>query len=70
MGAIATSEEELLTASEFAKRMNIRESTVRAWLLSRKICKIKVGRRLVRIPAREVDRLIREGMIPAREERQ
>jgi excisionase family DNA binding protein len=69
MRTIATNEDELLTASEFAKRMNMKESTVRAWLLSRKICKIKIGRRLVRIPVREVDRIIREGLIPAREKR-
>ena len=60
---------ELLTVPEAARRLALRESTVRAWLLRRRISKVRVGRRAVRVPAAEIERLIREGTVPAREER-
>jgi excisionase family DNA binding protein len=61
---------DLLTVPEAARRLALRESTVRAWLLRRRISKVRVGRRAVRIPAAEIERLIAEGTVPAREERQ
>jgi len=61
--------QELLRVSEAAKLLAVRESTVRAWLLARRIGRIRVGRRSVRIPMTEIDRLIQEGTIPAREQR-
>jgi excisionase family DNA binding protein len=60
--------ESLLTVSQYASRINIKESTVRAWLLAGKLCKVKVGPRLVRIPEREVERVIDEGFVAARKE--
>jgi excisionase family DNA binding protein len=60
---------EFLRVEEFAARLNIKPSTARAWLLRRRIAKIRVGSRAVRIPASEVDRILSEGMIPARENR-
>jgi excisionase family DNA binding protein len=59
----------LLTVPETAQRLAVKESTIRAWLLTRRLCKVRVGRRAVRVPASEVDRLIAEGLVPAREER-
>jgi excisionase family DNA binding protein len=38
-------DERLLTAQEFASLLNVKISTVRAWLLARRISKIRVGRR-------------------------
>jgi excisionase family DNA binding protein len=70
MRNIATAEETLLTAAEFARRMSIKEATVRSWLLRGKLSKVKVGTHLVRIPSTEVDRVIRDGFVPARKERQ
>jgi len=58
----------LLTVPEAAARLALRESTVRAWILRRRISKVRVGRRAVRVPAAEIERLIREGTVPAREE--
>jgi excisionase family DNA binding protein len=58
----------LLTIPEVAQQLAIKESTVRAWILTRRLGRVKVGRRAVRVPASEVDRLIAEGLIPARRE--
>jgi len=60
---------ELLRVDDFAARLNIKPSTARAWLLRRRIAKVRLGSRAVRIPASEVSRLIAEGLIPARERR-
>jgi excisionase family DNA binding protein len=59
----------LLRIEQFAALLNIKESTARAWLLSRRVCKVRVGRRAIRIPASEVDRIISDGIVPAREDR-
>jgi excisionase family DNA binding protein len=69
MRNIAAPEETLLTAAEFAKRMNIKEATVRSWLLRGKLSKVKVGARLVRIPSTEIGRIMCDGFVPARKER-
>lgn len=60
---------ELLRVAEFAARLNIKPSTARAWLLRRRIAKVRVSARAIRIPASEVERLVAEGTIPAREPR-
>ena len=52
------------TAQELAKLFRLQERTIRGWISERKIDVIKVGTS-VRIPAREVLRLIREGLRPA-----
>jgi excisionase family DNA binding protein len=62
--------ERLLRVSEGAKELALKESTLRAWILSRRISVVRIGRRAIRIPASEVARLIEEGTIPAREGRQ
>lgn len=56
----------LLTIREAAERTNNRESTWRAWVLKRRVVVIKIGRS-VRIPESEIERMIKEGTIPARE---
>ncbi len=62
-------QQRLLRVSEAAELLAVRESTVRAWLLKRRLGKVRVGRRAVRIPFTEIDRLIAEGSVPARAER-
>ncbi len=59
----------LLRVSEAAELLAVRESTIRAWLLTRRLAKVRLGRRAVRIPATEVERIIAEGTVPAREPR-
>lgn len=61
--------ESLLTVPEVAARLAVKESTIRAWLLTRRLCKVRVGRRAVRVPASEIDRIIAEGLVPMRKER-
>jgi excisionase family DNA binding protein len=56
----------LMNVREFAKCLGITTSCVRRWLLEGKIAKVKLGR-LVRIPSEERERLIREGLQPARQ---
>jgi excisionase family DNA binding protein len=59
-------EQQLLTVSKAAERLAMKESTIRAWLLARRLSRVRVGRRAVRIPASEVERIIAEGTVPAR----
>ena len=55
----------LLSIPEFSAPLGVKDSTTRRWLLERKIAFVKVGR-LVRIPETELDRIISEGLRPAR----
>jgi excisionase family DNA binding protein len=59
----------LLTVAQTAALLAVKESTIRAWLLARRLSRVRVGRRAVRIPATEVERIIAEGTIPAQERR-
>jgi len=52
--------EQLLTIPEAALRWRVKERTVRRWLRLRKVTFVKIGS-LVRIPEREIDRVICEG---------
>ena len=59
----------LLTVAEFAEALGMTQAGVRRWVLERRICTIRLGR-LCRIPAEEVDRLVAEGLRPAKPRRQ
>jgi excisionase family DNA binding protein len=50
----------LLTINEFADALRVKASCVRRWIEEEKITIVHVGR-LVRIPAMEVTRIIRQG---------
>ena len=56
----------LLTVHEVAERLNLRESTIRMWLLKRRLPRVRCGR-AVRVPAEAVERFIQENTISARE---
>jgi excisionase family DNA binding protein len=58
---------ELLTIPEAASLLRLRPSTIRAWVLRRKVPYCKVGR-LVRIRRADVDSLIAASVVPARQE--
>lgn len=60
---------ELLRVEEAAELLNVKPSTVRAWLLRRKLPHVKVGRRAVRIPREALVKLITESTIPAKADR-
>ena len=59
----------LLNVREFAASFGCTASCARRWISERRIVSIKIGRRLVRIPESEVERLIAEGLRPVRREK-
>jgi excisionase family DNA binding protein len=65
-GGLLVTYDHLLTVREVAERLALKEATIRAWLLARRIASVRVGRRAVRIPCSEVDRVVAEGFVPAR----
>jgi excisionase family DNA binding protein len=56
----------LLTVAEAAEELNLKISTVRAWLALRKLPRVNCGR-AVRIPADAVAQFIERNTVPARE---
>lgn len=58
----------MLSIAEAARRLGLKEGTVRLWISRRKIAHVKLGR-AVRVPQEEIERLIRENTIPARPKR-
>jgi excisionase family DNA binding protein len=58
----------LTSVNQFAEALGVTQACVRRWLLERRITFTKIGR-LVRIPSSEVDRLIAEGLRPAKPRR-
>jgi excisionase family DNA binding protein len=58
-------ENSLLTVAEAASLLRLRPSTMRAWVLRRKIPYVKVGR-LVRLRRADVEALIAASVVPAR----
>jgi excisionase family DNA binding protein len=58
----------LLTVAETAEALNLKISTVRAWLAKRKLPRVSVGR-CVRVPSDAIALFIERHTIPAREER-
>jgi len=54
----------LLTVAETAEALNLKISTVRAWLAKRKLPRVNCGR-AVRIPAQAVEEFITQNTIPA-----
>jgi predicted DNA-binding transcriptional regulator AlpA len=55
----------LLSAPEFAKRIGMSEVWVRKAIGRRTLTVIKVGKRAVRIPESEAERIMRTNVIPA-----
>jgi excisionase family DNA binding protein len=58
----------LLTVLEAAEALNLKPSTIRAWLSRRKFPRVKCGR-AVRIPTEAIAQFIERNTVPAREER-
>jgi excisionase family DNA binding protein len=55
----------VLTVAKAAERLGLKEGTLRIWLYQRKLAYVKLGR-AVRVPESEVERLVRENLVPAR----
>lgn len=60
---------ELFRVEEAAEFLNVKPSTIRAWLLRRKLPRVKVGDRCVRIPREALEKLIADNTIPAHQAR-
>lgn len=52
------------TVAQAAVELNLSTSTLRAWILHRRIGVVKLGR-AVRVPATEIRRLLDQGFVPA-----
>jgi hypothetical protein len=59
--------EELITMPEFSRALKIKDCITRKWILLSNIRYFKLGAKLIRIPASEIERLLSE--IPARQVR-
>lgn len=59
-------QQQLLTVAETAERLRLKPSTIRAWILNRRIRYVKMGGRVL-IQARDIDALIEESLVPAGE---
>ena len=56
----------LLRVEEAAQFLNVKPSTIRAWLLRRKLPCVRVSQRAVRIPLDALEQLVSQNTIPAR----
>jgi excisionase family DNA binding protein len=54
----------LLTIQETAEALRMKVSTIRAWILRRRLNSFRIGR-AVRIPAEEIERILHDGLRPA-----
>jgi excisionase family DNA binding protein len=57
--------QKLLSVDVFAETLSLSAKTIRVWIAARKIARVKLGR-AVRIPVSEADRLIANGLEPAK----
>ncbi len=60
--------EQLLTVKEAAQRLSLHPQTVRDMIYSREIDCVRLGR-AVRIPIEQVEKIIRDGYCPKKENR-
>jgi len=58
----------LLTVVQASDALALKPSTIRAWILRRKLPYVHVGR-AVRIPADAIEKFIAENTVPAREDK-
>jgi excisionase family DNA binding protein len=58
----------LLSVSQAAEILGVKVGTVRLWVSKRRLAHVKLSR-CVRIPEAEINRLICESTVPAREDR-
>jgi excisionase family DNA binding protein len=58
-------DDQLLTIKDAAARLTLKPSSLRRWILRRKIEHVKISPRAVRIPLRAVEKILDEGYCPA-----
>ncbi len=57
-----------LNVREVAGALGLSESTIRSWLAQRRLGFVRLGR-AIRIPVEEIDRVLAQGAVPAKERR-
>ncbi len=57
-----------LSVREHAGALGLSESTIRSWLAQRRLGFVRLGR-AIRIPVEEIDRVLAQGAVPAKERR-
>jgi len=58
-----------LTVDEAAQRLGLKVVTIRSWIASRAIGHVKLGKRAIRVPEGEIEKLVDRGFVPALPER-
>jgi excisionase family DNA binding protein len=58
---------QLETIDTFAQKLNMSPHTIRAWIAQHRLGYVKLGA-AIRIPTSEIERLVKSGFTPAREE--
>ena len=56
----------LLSVAEAAQALGLKPATLRVWIARRRVAHIKLGRS-VKVPPAEIERLIRDNFVPARQ---
>jgi excisionase family DNA binding protein len=69
METLTQQESGLMTVAEVAHVLRLKESTIRQWVLERRIPYCKPGGKAVRIRREVIERMISETEIPAKEEK-
>lgn len=59
-----TRDDEMLHVPEAARRLGLAESTLRRWVLLRKIPIVRLSPRAVRVPASAVEKILRQCSVP------
>ena len=56
-----------LTVKQSAETLNLSVHTIRAWIASRRLGHVRLGRS-VRVPMSEIERIVQRGTVPALDE--
>jgi len=56
-------DEQPRTVGQAAEELNLRPSTIRAWIAQRRLGHVRLGR-AVRVPAAEIQRMLESGYVP------
>jgi excisionase family DNA binding protein len=60
----------LLRLPEAARRLGLKPATLRSWVMRRRVRFVRLSARAIRFRAEDIERIISDCEVPAREERQ
>lgn len=58
----------LFTVHAFAEAASLGVPTVRRWIAQRRVASVRLGSRAIRVPEAELERIVNQGLVPARED--